>query len=53
MITGKRNPPNDGTKYVPQYRNGYVDRWEYEARQLRWIHDGSDWDIVAIRKGGK
>ena len=42
-----------------QYSNGYIDKWTYTARQMVWIHrlddDGkpADWDIVAIRKGGK
>ena len=33
-----------------QFRNGYVDRKNsYSADQLRWVHNGSDWDVVAIR----
>lgn len=33
-----------------QFRNGYVDeKTAYSAGQLRWVHDGSDWDVVAIR----
>jgi len=49
-ISGKRNPPDDGTKYHVQYRNGYVCKWTYGASQLRWKHDGSDWDVVAIKR---
>lgn len=33
-----------------QFRNGYVDdKHSYSADQLRWVHNGSDWDVVAIR----
>lgn len=49
-ITGKRSP-NSGTKYEVQFRCGYVDhKHTYEAHQLRWTHDGSDWDVIAVRK---
>jgi hypothetical protein len=50
LISGKRSPPDNGTQYMPQYRNGYVDRWTYTAKQLRWVHDGSAWDVVAINR---
>lgn len=33
-----------------QFRNGYIDeKHSYSGDQLRWIHNGSDWDVVAIR----
>ena len=36
-----------------QLRNGYVDdKHEYTARQLRWVHDGSLGDIVAVKEVG-
>ena len=50
MVSGKQSPPDNGTKYEVQFRNGYVDRKHtYSAGQLRWKHDGSDWDVVAVR----
>lgn len=52
-ITGKRNPPNDGSKYEVQFRIGFVDRkHQYAAAQIRWQHrDPPDsFDVVAVRK---
>lgn len=50
-ISGKRNPPDDGTEYRIQLRNGWVDENNhYTARQLVWIHDGSSGDVVAVKK---
>lgn len=50
LISGKRNPPDDGTLYEIQLRNGFVDRQHrYTAKQLVWIHDGSAGDVVAVR----
>jgi hypothetical protein len=49
--TGERNPRDMGQKYFVQYRCGWVD-WHgpYQVRGVRWVHDGSAWDIVAVRK---
>ena len=44
LISGKRSPPKGDKRYEVQFRNGYT------AAELRWIHDGSDWDVVAIRE---
>lgn len=34
-----------------QFRNGFVDeKHSYTAAQLRWTHDGSDWDVIAVRE---
>ena len=48
-VSGKRSPPKGDTKYEVQFRNGFVDRTGYTASQLVWIHDGSSWDVVAVR----
>ncbi len=38
-------------KYQVQFRCGYVDRSNvYTARQLVWIHDGSPFDVVAVKE---
>lgn len=51
LISGKRSPPKGDKRYEVQFRNSYVDRkHSYTAAELRWIHDGSDWDVVAIRE---
>ena len=34
-----------------QFRNGYVPPDStYTANQLVWIHDGSSWDVVAVKE---
>jgi hypothetical protein len=51
LVSGKRNPPDDGSKYEVQFSNGYVDRRNhYTAPQLVWLHSGSPWDVIAVRK---
>lgn len=57
LISGKRNPPDDGTEYHVQLRSGFCDlQNRYTARQLVWIHDfstnpqGSGGDVVAVKK---
>ena len=52
-VSGKRSPPKGDTKYEVQFRNGFVDRTGYTASQLVWIHDGSSWDIVAVKAIGE
>ena len=50
IVSGKRNPPKDEKWYV-QFRGGYVDeKHSYSAEQLRWKHNGSEWDVVAVKK---
>lgn len=50
LISGKRNPPDDGTRYEIQLRTGHVDRTHrYTAKQLVWIHGGHVGDVVAVR----
>jgi hypothetical protein len=51
LISGKKAPPDDGTEYEIQFRSGWIDRARtYTARQLVWKHDGSAWDVVAVRR---
>jgi len=51
LISGKRNPPNDGTEYHIQLRNGWCDLTNrYTASQLVWLHDGGSGDVVAVRR---
>lgn len=34
-----------------QFRNGFVDqKHSYTAAQLRWTHEGHDWDVVAVKE---
>ena len=44
--------PRTGEKPLRvQFANGYVDtKHTYTARQLRWDHTGSDWDVVGVRR---
>lgn len=53
LVSGKRKPPDDGSKYEVQFRNGYIDRKNtYGPEHLRWTHDGTPFDVVAVRKVG-
>lgn len=48
-VSGKRGP--SGGLWHIMLRMGFVDeRVAYEPRQLRWVHDGSAGDVVAVRK---
>lgn len=50
-ISGKRPPPDDGSKYHIHLRCGFTDtRIAYEPRQLVWLHGGHAGDILAVRK---
>ena len=50
MVSGKRSPPDDGREYQVQFRNGFVDdKHKYTARQLKWKHEGHDFDVVAVK----
>lgn len=44
-------PPTGELQLRPQYRCGYVDRFTYTARQLRWSNTGSAWDVAAAAEG--
>lgn len=53
IVSGKQGPPDNGGKYQVQFRTGYVDdKHEYTAGQMIWKHDGSSWDVIAVRKAG-
>jgi hypothetical protein len=50
LVSGKHRPLNQGQKYQVQFANGYVDRkHEYTASQLKWIHAGHLWDVIAVK----
>jgi hypothetical protein len=52
ITSGKRAPPKAETYWV-QFRNGWCDlHGPYPAHGPRWIHDGSEWDIVAVKQVG-
>ena len=48
-VSDNRSPPKGDTKYEVIFRNGLHDDRGYTASQLVWIHDGSSWDVVAVR----
>lgn len=51
LVSGKRAPPTSDKRYFVQARNGFADeRHTYTAVQLRWKHDGSSGDIVAVKE---
>lgn len=49
MTKGRTPRTGDAALYV-QYRNGYVDRFTYSAKQLRFTDTGDDFDVVAVKK---
>jgi hypothetical protein len=50
LISGKRNPPDDGTLYQIQLRSGFCDeQHRYTAKHIDWIHTGSGGDVVAVK----
>lgn len=51
-LTKGRTPRTGEAALYVQYRCGYIDRWSYQAKQLRWDDTGHDWDIVAVKKAG-
>ena len=53
LVSDNHRPPKGDTKYEVIFRNGFVDRTGYTASQLVWIHDGSSWDIVAVKAIGE
>lgn len=49
LVSG-RQKPMDG-EYFCQFRNGLVDEdYRRTPASMRWIHNGSDWDIVAVKR---
>lgn len=50
LVSGERGPKDTGKEYQVQFRSGWVDQKNtYTAKQLSWVHDGSSWDVVAVR----
>lgn len=54
LVSGKRNPKDDGKQYHIQLRNGFADmNHAYTAHQIVWIHAKSGGDVVAVREAGE
>jgi len=51
LISGKRKPPKAlGDRLWCQIRTGWVDTFgPWPVSTTRWIHDGTDGDVVAIK----
>lgn len=52
-VSDQCSPPKDGRKYEVVFRNGFRDDTGYTAEQLVWVHDGSSWDVLAVRDCAK
>jgi hypothetical protein len=51
LVSGKGGPRKKDAKYMVQFRNGWIDEGhEYTAAQMVWVHEGRDWDIVAVKE---
>lgn len=51
LVSGRQGPRKKEAKYMVQFRNGFVDqKHSYTAAQLRWTHEGHDWDVVAVKE---
>lgn len=51
LVSGKQGPKDQTMKYQVQFRCGRIDKSNvYTARQLVWIHDGSPFDVVAVKE---
>jgi hypothetical protein len=51
LISGKRAPPKQlGSEFYCQLRNGICAKEPWPTSTTRWIHDGSDGDVVAVRR---
>lgn len=50
LVSGKRGP-RGGEKFWVQLRSGWVDELgPWPANGPRWEHDGSAFDVVAVRR---
>lgn len=51
MISGNRAPPKRlGSHLWCQCRNGLIDETApWPVSEVRWIHDGTEGDVVAIK----
>lgn len=52
LISGKRKPPASmGDKLWCQLRTGWCDLFgPWPVSTTRWVHDGTDGDVVAVRR---
>jgi hypothetical protein len=48
--TNYRTPKTGDRPLRVQFRNGYVSRFTYTAKQLRWGNTGHDFDIIAVER---
>lgn len=49
--TEGRKPRTGEAKLQVRFRNGWVSKWTFTAKQLRWTHTGDDFDVVEVRRG--
>lgn len=50
-ISGHRAPPKSmGEELWCQLRNGWVDSVPWPVSTTRWKHDGTDGDVVAVKR---
>lgn len=53
LVSGKQGPRNREKEYTVMFRNGFIDwRTPYTRDQLVWTHDGSGWDVLAVKEVG-
>ena len=52
LISGKRRPPASwGERLFCQLRMGWCDLFgPWPVASTRWVHDGTDGDVVAVRR---
>jgi hypothetical protein len=49
--TNGRKPRSGDKPLLIKFRNGLESKVAYRADQIaRWWHDGSDWDVIAVRR---
>lgn len=51
LVSGKRGP-KDGTWFIKLRMGFWSEQYSYTPEQLRWKHDGSAGDIVAVKRAG-
>lgn len=49
-ISGTREPPDDGPFYIQLRMGFWSEKYSYTSSQLRWVHDGSAGDIIAVKR---
>ena len=49
-VSGKRRPPRSlGDRLFCQIRNGICDPQPWPVDSVRWVHDGTTGDVVAVK----